>query len=301
MWLLVGAASAADFWIGGGLAAGIAYEEGAVAPMATSTVSQVELDVTMDADRITGAAEIDVHLDPAALGWNDQIPVEALWVRFDGEQGYVLGGVSSPNIGLEGWDDWENYLPSTSATFDNVSAGRVLGVEVGRDLDEGGTVFGFGGMDLDWSAPFEDYWEPTAGVGYASEQDGWGTWSGVCMRPKSEHYGLFAAIEVYPSDLFSVAIDGTASLLDTQPFVAGQLVVNVLPDTLVTPVARVEGIYDPTDAAGVGYDMSASLGARVQPVDWGRANVEAKVYVGDDGASPAAYLTIDIFRPEPEE
>lgn len=301
MLLLVGAALAADVWIGGGASAGVAYEGGAIAPMATSTVSQVELDATLDADRLSAAAEIDVHIDPAAPAWDDQIPVEALWVQYTGENGYFKAGISTPDIGLEGWDDWENYLPSLSATFDGAAVGRVLGVELGKPLDEGGQVFVFGGADLDWSSPYEGAWEPTGGIGYSSEQEAWATWSGVYMRPGLEQYGLLAAIEIYPHEKVWVSVDGTASLLDTAPFVSGQLVVNILPDTLVTPVVRVEGIYDPKDAVGAGYDMSASVGARVQPVDWARVNLEGKAYVGGGTVSPAAYLTLDVFRLPSEE
>lgn len=300
LWL-IGAASAAEFWVGGGLAAGVAYEDGAVGAMATDSVSQVELDVTMDADRLTGGLEVDFHLDPAAIGWNDQIPVEALWVRYDGEQGYVRPGVFTPDMGLEGWDDWENYQPSFSAMWDASAVGRVLGVEVGRDIDEGGTVFVFGGADLDWSAPYDGYWEPTAGIGYSNEADAWGTWSGVYMRPKIEHYGVIAAVELYPHEKVWVSVDGNVSLLNTAPFASGQVMITALPETLVSPILRVEGVMDKQDVAGVGYNYAAGVGARVQPVDFARASVEAKMLVGDDGSEPAAYLTIDVFRPEPEE
>lgn len=299
--LLVFPAMAADVdtWFGGGVSLGAYATPDAAGTFASTTVSQAEADARFATGVVYGRLDLDVHMDPASPAWDGQVPLEWAMLQVSPGTWFVRAGVTNPNIGLEDWDDWVNYLPTTSVLFDGASPGRLGGGEVGWTFSDGGQAFVFGGWDMDWAAP-------SFGGGYASEQDAWSTWSGLVAQPTLDFgtgtpglYGFFGALEIYPADALWLTLDGGGGVMGGSPFAGAQLIANVLPEAVVQPVARVEGVFDPDDMMGAPV-ATASVGARVQPLDWLRVAVEGKYSV--DPATEnglGAFLTLDVWRPEP--
>jgi hypothetical protein len=209
----------------------------------------------------------------------------------------VRGGVLNPNMGLEDWDEWNNYLPTFSLMFDGASPGRVLGGEAAWALGDSGQAFAFGGADLDFAG--RGTMTPLGGGGAFYEADSWATWSGVAVYPADEYWGVFAAVDCYPLDALWLSIDGGAGTSAGEPYAGGQLVVNVLPEAMVAPVARGELIYDPGGAALGLPDGTASAGARVAPLEGLQVALEVKAVFADGETTPGAYLSVQLFEPEP--
>jgi hypothetical protein len=139
-----------------------------------------------------------------------------------------------------------------------------------------------------------------------SDNDAWSTYSGVMIYPTEGYYAAQLEGEIYPADALSVALDGGVGLFQGAPFAGGQLVVNILPDGMVTPVVRGEYMWDPDGAAlgGAAYgvpDATASVGVRVAPLDVLRFELEGKATFIGGTTVPGVFLGITLHRPEPDE
>lgn len=292
-----GVALAGETWIGGGVGAAAG-----VFPGFQDINAQVELDARFEAGRVFGRFDVDFNTYYVAGETSFLLPPEWAMIQVGREGPFARAGVFNPNIGLEDWDIRNNYLPSFSQMFNYASAGRVLGGELGFHFGDGSEVAAFVGSDMDWDD--YDISSPTliTGAWVSAEKDLFSTWSGVVLYPMDSYYGLFAAIEVYPHDLVWVTLDGGVGFSESSPYAGGQLVVNVLPEAIVTPVARGEAFYDPDDALGLGLKGTASVGARSYPNDWLTLQVEGKALFGDDtnpGVHPGVYVSAWAHRADP--
>ena len=78
----------------------------------------------------------------------------------------------------------------------------------------------------------------------------------------------------------------------------------MLPDTIVSPTARFEALYDPDDTLGDGRAWSAGAGVKVSPCDFVALQVEGKAdgYTADygGGVGLSAVALLSVFRPEPD-
>ncbi|MBI4703881.1 MAG: hypothetical protein HY744_22450 [Deltaproteobacteria bacterium] len=219
-------------------------------------------------------------------------------------------GVTNPAMGLEDWDEWNNYFPTRSIMFEPARPGRLLGAEPSYGFESGPTLFAFGGYDLD----FED---PMVGAGITTEQDAWATWSGVAFYPTVGFYSdawygtAVVAFEIYPFAELSIALDGQAGLLGPEacgaescaPFVGGQLVLSALPEAVARPVVRIEALLDPDETLGGAEagvpTISASAGLKLVPAEWLSIALEGKTARVGDAMAPALFGAISVFRPEP--
>lgn len=297
LFLLLPAAFAADldFWYGGALSSVSGYQG------SPYTMLQAEGDIRLGYGALFAAIDLDYHFDPFLTDAQGNItpisptyPPEAAYVQLGRKTWFVRAGVQSPAIGLEGWDEWNNYLPTFSLMFDNAYMGRMLGGSVGRYLDDGTELSLFGGVDLDYAYPG---YTPIAGASIATEQDSFSTWSGVIAYPADDQYMGVLALELYPADFLSVAIDGGGGVGGESPFAGGELVVALLPEFVVHPAVRGEYVWDPDGYLGAPM-ASAGVGAKVDCADWMQVGVEGKMMFGSGDPVPGGFAQVTFFRPE---
>lgn len=301
-WYAVALAAPVDVFLGGGADLRGGWSDGA--PVLQT---QAEFDARVGFKAVSARLDADVTFD-ALTGDLMLTPPEwaMVQVRVDDPSKKVgwatRFGVFNPNIGLEDWDMRNNYLPSYSIMWDAGQPGRVLGAEADLRVGDGHHVMVWGGLDLDWgslTAP-----TPDVGVGFWSEQDTWGSWSGFFSLPTQDLHALVTTFEFYPHDLVSLTLDTSAGVSGGRGFAGGQIVLNVAPEFLVTPVARGEFVVDPGDAALGGAaegvpDGTASLGLRAAPLPQVQLMLEGKATFADGQASPGVWAGLQIFAPDP--
>lgn len=303
MWtLLVLAAYGGDVdtWVGGAVSTGVDI----TADGPRAGITEAEVDVTADTDNVTGRLDLDIHLDPNQSCKDPGVPCIATpyapeWamVQFGKTKGYVRVGVTNPAVGLEDWDPWVNYLPTTSILFGAASPGRNLGVEVGMLHPSGADTFVWIGRDLDWG-------EYMTGAGVAYEGDNFGTWSGVAIYPFASMYGAFLSGEWYASDALTLSVDGGFGTIAGDPYGGVQLFAVIAPADAFAFTGRLEGTVDPngafndpTDPSAPHYPKStASLGVRVTPATWVRFDIEGKALFDQGSVSPRLHAQLTFMR-----
>jgi hypothetical protein len=286
-----------ELWGGGGAHATTGFVGGQLVNQ-----SQLEADGRLTAGWFSARLDLDLHLNPAAPGVITT-PYAPEWamVQVGQERFRLRGGVLNPMISLEDWDEWDNYLPTYSLLFSGASLGRVRGAEAEVAFDDGTAIFAFAGQDLDFGVKPPPL---VVGVGVSSEQDAFGTWSGVAAYPSEGWYAAYGSVEVYPLEPLSVALDTTTGLSAGAPFFVGQLVINALPEAAVQPVARYEALWDPEGAVlapapGLGR-YTASLGARYAPADPVLISLEGKLDGMGLDPIPGVFLGLSLFQTDPE-
>jgi hypothetical protein len=306
-WLAAAAARAADVWLGGALSPGVeANGDVVTVPM------QAEGDVRAEWDHVYVRLDADVHLQPVD---NQEVveqpyPVEWAMVQIGaGEDPYRLRlGLTNPNVMIEDRDAWNNALPTFSLMFDAASPGRLLGGEAVLHRPDGTEIFAWGGLDLDFygypPVSNDTVVVPTIGAGVSTEQDAFGTATGVAWWPSDAFGGLFGCLELYPLDPVWFTFDGSVGLSGDAPFAGGAFLVQVFPDAFASGVVRVEGVIDPDDAALGGafdgvLDGTASVGTRVRPVPALLFQLELKALVQGGEISPGVAALATLHRPEP--
>lgn len=289
------------FWAGGGGNVTAGVESGQVA-----TEVQLEGDVRYEVGRLFLRADVDVTLAPLSDPIVTLMPPEVLMLQFSQGPARIRLGVKANNFGLEAWDPWNNYLPTWSLMYNAASPGRLLVGELAFELADGSEVYAYGGGDLDARFPLATAPGPlpTFGLGISAEKDMWSTWSAVVGYPTEGWYYAWISGEVYPLDALTVAVDGAVGIYGGAPYAGGQLVLNALPEAIVTPVVRGEIVLDPDDAAldlpGAGLARRAvSLGAKLQSHDWMTVMAEGRLSWYADGLSPGIFVMFAAFRPEP--
>lgn len=289
-------------WVGGAGSAQLGYQKSGLA----GTEVQAELDARVEQGPFYFRADLDFTLGLDGGAHPVMFPPEWLMIQYSPGAVRLRAGVVNPNIGLEDWDPWNNYLPTFSILFNGASPGRVLGGEVAYQVGNA-EVFAFGGADMDFVASdvFIPELTPIAGLGVWAEGESLATWSGLALYPTESYYGAFAAVEYYPLDQLWVSLDGGLGLSAGEPFAGAQLVVNVMPEAVVAPVARVEGVYDPGGVALGGADAGVakgtfSLGARLQALASLSVMAEGKLTLWGSGlVDPGVFIRVTGFRPEP--
>lgn len=299
-----------EHFFGGGLSTNLSAsrENGAyVEPNGT----QAEVDAMLGWGWGHVRVDYGVHFDPS--DWNEEGIVapaypgpwpEWAMVQLGREAVHLRMGVFNPNIGLEDWDPWTNYTSAYSVNFLYAGAGRFVGAEASATTRGGVDLFAYGGYDVDW----ESY---GGGVGVATEQDAFSTWSGVTVYPSFDkaycHTGAdclnvlaHLSFEFYPADPLWITLDTANGFKDDSFYSSSQLVVNVIPEAVVNPFARGELVIDPDDALLSGLGGTASLGVRTDALDWLRVGLEGKLDLYKDGTvDPGGFLVLGLHVPEP--
>jgi hypothetical protein len=175
---------------------------------------------------------------------------------------------------------------------------------VGISTDDGYDLFAFGGWDLDWAS-----WG--GGVGVATLQDAYSTWSGIVLYPEfagggcpdgeGACFNAFAqlAFEFYPATPLWVAIEAYPGIKGGSFYTGTQLVANILPEAVVNPYVRGEILIDPDEVTGA-PGHSVSIGGRSDLLEFIRVMLEAKAAFPTGGdADLGVVLTLAVHRPEP--
>lgn len=303
-----------ELWGGAAVSVlGGAFSESGVVTDPVGT--QVELNGAIGWGWGHARVDLDAHFDLVALADGDSAGVlpypnrvlaeaeywpEWAMVQLGREAPHLRLGILNPNIGLEDWEPWTNYVPSYSNNFVYAGAGRFLGVEPSITLDSGYDLFAFGGYDIDWASY-------GAGVGVATAQDGYGTWSGIVVYPSfttcpsgDTCFNALAAIslEVYPADPLWVTLDTVTGIRGGGFYTSEQLVLSVIPEAVVNPFVRGEVVIDPDGVLGA-PDATASLGARSDVTDFLRVALEGKSTFAGGATDVGAWLMIAAHVPEP--
>lgn len=300
MWWFVGAVAAAseepESWVGAGLTTGVVTDFEEVGSYPTS---QLEINARVDADVWSARLDLDVHFDPLDPQEGPAYPLPPEYAQIQlGRTGFrVRGGVNNPNFGLQEWDERDNYLPGYSQGW-GAQIGQNVGVEPGIAFDDGTEVFTYVGHDLAWGVL-------AAGGGFATEQDSFGSWTGVQVLPDLSYGALFSANEVYPADALWLTLELDAGVVGSDPFFGGQFVANLFPESVVGAAVRLDAQPAPQaveDALGLDlHPLVASVAGRVTPKDWFHAALEFDLGVADGGdLLPSALLLIDVHVPEPD-
>ncbi len=313
--LAFGPAWAADPWVGGAVSVGGELMDGVEAlPV------QAELDVRVEGSHYALRFDLDVHVQPVH---NQEVvtepyPVEWAMLQIGArtDPWRLRVGVTNPNVMLEDQDAWNNPLPTFSLMHGGASPGRLLGAEVVLHGTDGTEAFAWGGADVDFVGypPVEadTILVPTIGIGIVTEQELFGTRTGIASWPAGERdqdgdamQGLFGGVELYPLDPVWIAIDGGAGFRGSAPFAGGALIVDVLPEAIVSGVARAEGVVDPGDEALGGaidgvLDGTLSAGGRLRPVGALLVQVELKALFESGEVTPGGAVVVTLHRPEPE-
>lgn len=285
-------------WFGGGLHTTTGFAAGQV-----SNQSQAEADARLAYGPLSLRLDLDLHLDPFVPGVITT-PYAPEWasLQIGNDRLRLRGGVVNPMISLEDWDEWDNYLPSFSLIFNGASIGRVRGAEAEVAFDDGTTLFAFAGQDLDFGVQPPPF---VVGMGVSTEQDSFGTWSGVAAYPTESYYAAYGSVELYPIDPLSIAIDTATGTSAGAPFFVGQFVINALPESPVQPVLRYETLWDPEGAVLTGAPgldrFTASAGARWTPVDVALVSLEAKLDGMQGDPVPGVFLGLSLFQAEPDD
>lgn len=320
-----GAALAGDLetYVGGAVSAGVtafATDGDLQVASADALTTQAEVDGAVGWGWGHARVDLDLHLDPNAFGadgaallgdviayptvtWGDVLWPEWAMVQL-GRPQHVRVGLINPNLGLEDWDVWSNYATTYSNNFIYVGSGRFLGVDAGLSTDAGYDLFVFGGYDVDWVSA-------GGGVGVATEQDAWSTWSGIVVYPvfagggcpggADTCFNAFAqlAFELYPADPLWLGLEAYPGVKGSSLYASTQVVANVLPEATVNPYVRAEVLIDPDRVTGA-PGHTVGLGARTDLPEWLRVIAEAKAILPPGGpASVGGALSVAVHRPEP--
>ena len=286
-------------WFGAGATSGVSFSPDAVAPI----LSQAEVDARFEWPDVFVRIDLDVHFYPDAIGDGPALPYppEYALVQFGHDKRLRLG-VVNPAIGLQGWDERVNYLPTYSTSW-SYANGQILGAEPGLVLGDGTELFVFGGYDLSWLTP-------NVGLGVATEQDAYSTWTGVFCLPvytDTPYIALFSDHEVYPLDALWLDLEIDAGFVDGQIFGGPTFVADILPESMVGFAVRGEHNFNIDAAEAIdlpGLDAStASVAVRVDPTPWSHFAVEGKAAFPQDGGDmvPSATLLLDVHVPEPDD
>jgi hypothetical protein len=307
-----GFAGELETWVGGGVSAGVqGYADAGtfVDPLAT----QAEVDGMIGWGWGHARVDFDLHFDPAAEGsevflaypgqyyaGDTPLPMpEWAMVQLGRSKYHARIGILNPNIGLEDWDPWVNYAPIYSTNFVYAGAGRFAGAELSMTTGSGWDVFAFGGYDVDWYAA-------GGGLGVATSQDSFGTWSGVFVYPQFEcltetclYVGVALAGEFYPSDAIWVDVDTISGMQGDALFTSEQVVVNIVPEAVVNPFVRGELVIRDAGALPGAPDWTAGGGARYDATGWFRVAAEARAQGFGDQTDFGAGIVVAVHTPEP--
>lgn len=284
-------------WLGGQTGALMGWQAGDRG----GAVGQVgaELDLRVGWKKAMFRLDLDLNLDPfTGESVYNPLPEWAM-LQVGNERARGRFGIFSPNIGLEDWDRWNNYLPTWSLNNTFATPGRFLGAEVAGTLGDF-ELFGSIGADLDYA----DLPTFAVALGISGERDTWATWSGIVAYPTDGFFGAYLAFDFYPLDQLWLSYDGGVGLSGTAPWWTNQVVVNILPEAVVQPVVRGEYIFDPGGEALGGAEEGVAMGAvsvglRSQPLEMMSIMVEAKGVFWEDSFSPGVHVSLDFLRPEP--
>jgi hypothetical protein len=212
-------------------------------------LSQVEFDFRAASGPVFFRLDLDYHFDPYFFGVEGQdyqlaphypLPPEYGLVQL-GTKYHLRAGVTNPDMGMQEWDENLNYFASYSSAW-ALSNGQNLGLEPGITFDDGTNLFVFGGYDMGWLTP-------AFGGGFQTEQDLWGTWSGVAVFP---HYVfddagdatpyVFAvtADELYPADAVWLSLELDLGVANGGTAGGGQFMASLFPDGMVGGAIRID-------------------------------------------------------------
>jgi hypothetical protein len=307
---LASAAFAGEAFIGGGVSGGVVASSETGVASADGLTTQAELDVAVGWGWGHIRADLDVHVDPNLIGQDgeDVLAYPSPWPEWGmiqlGREKHLRLGLLNPNLGVEDWDPWVNYAPTHSNNFIWVGSGRFLGADVGISTDSGYDLFAFGGYDVDWASY-------GGGVGVATAQDAWATWSGLVVYPEfaggncpggdDTCFNAFAqlAVELYPADPLWIAVEAYPGVKGGSFFTSTQFVANIVPEAAVNPYVRAELLFDPDRVTGA-PGSTASIGARTDLPEFLRVMAEAKATFLPGGTTDLGVaLTVAVHRPEP--
>lgn len=327
MLMLVGVALAGDFFVGGAGSVQGSYTLDDKLASPIGAIGQAELDLQYTQDTFTFRADLDAHFDLMALSSGpfladgDMVvfcpgggtilacprPVENLYVQLAGDHWRGTAGIQNPPIGIEGWDEWGNVLPSFSQMW-GLQPSQIAGLGGGYTIGDGGTEVGlYGGYDMGWITP-------EFGASVAYDGDAFGTWNGAWAMPMYDtgngvgYYGALLSGQLHLGDVADIDLSASPGLYGQSFFVGGWAMAAFLPNAVVTPAVRVEALADPDNALGTffptGFAKAQSLGvgagARVMPLPFLAIQAEAKIGVYDQFVEPAIYAQLSVFRPDPE-
>lgn len=210
----------------------------------------------------------------------------------------IEGGMMVPALGLEGWDTWDNALPSFSTTFNHGSVGHMAGANASYNAGPG-KVFAFGGIDLDRDTA-------VTGGGFTADTDAWSTWSGVAAWPTIEKCTGFVNLSTTPVAWLGVAVDGSGGTVEKNPWATGQVVLTGLPDATVHPLARVEATWDPDQDALVDEALPPALPLGLSPgagahIGWVHAALEGKLARHEGAFEPMGIFCLTVLGPPHRE
>lgn len=317
---LPGLAYAGDVetWIGGAASGGVEVGADGAGGIGVAPFSpQAELDARLGTDLIYVRLDLDAHFGidgTGNFGLVSPIPPEWAMVQIGREKYHLRLGVTNPNIGLQQWEEWQNYLPGYSLLW-AAQPSQILGVEPGIDFEDGTSLFVYGGYDLGWGGIHLKHgagggakpqvFTPegaTAGVGVSRSADSYYVALDVSAYPLGslDYYCSFLTFELYPTDILTLSLDGGGGTSGGSSFVGGQLQVVLAPSDVVSPVVRVEGLYDPDGFLGEPM-ATASVGGRVMPLEFLTVGVEGKSSFYDGSpAQLSGIVLLSVFRPEPD-
>ena len=293
-----------ETWFGGQATTGAQFVQGTGVG---TVLSQVEFDARVSSGPLYFRLDLDYHFAPYFFA-KDANPDWAVWppaAPFPPEAAFLqIGhkyhlrlGVTNPNIGVQYWDEKDNYLPSYSngwALMNDQNAG----IEPGISFDDGWNVFAWGGYDMGWLTP-------GAGFGVQTATDTWGTWTGAFYYPLTGMGEIISANELYPTDWLTLTLEGDAGMAGGGAFGGGQLIAQFLPNSAVPISLRVDE-QQMSDAAvnetGYALDPTAiSLGVRNSPNDWLHLALEGKESWARGGGDPYFTGTLQITVKTPGE
>lgn len=312
-------AQATDVWVGGAVEGGVTVgADGAGGVAIAPTIAQAEVDFRLGTDLIFVRVDLDAHVDPANLAGGLTAPVPPEWamVQIGREKYHLRLGVTNPNIGLQQWEEWQNYLPSYSLTW-AAQPSQILGAEPGIDFDDGTSLFVYAGYDLAWGglqlpvrgaqpgeggSLFPSSGGLTAGLGFSRSADSYYASLDVSAYPLAgyDYYASFGCFELYPSDLLTLSLDGGGGVAAGSGFAGGQFQVALTPSDFISPAVRVEALYDPDDFLGLPM-ATASIGGRITPLEFATISLEGKSsFYNGAPAQLSGVLIVSVFRPEPD-
>lgn len=299
-----------ETFVGGNVITGAQYVQGPSGAEGTGVgtiQSQVEFDLRLATGPLFVRLDLDYHVDPWFFGKENAdytlvpgypLPPEFAFVQL-GHKYHVRMGVTSPNFGMQVWDEKDNYLPTFSSGW-TVQNGQCLGLEAGMYLgdDTATEVFAFGGYDMAWFAP-------VFGAGVSSAQDMWGTWTGLFVLPTYPYAMFHTGNEVYPLDAMYVSTELNVGYADGDIIGGGQIVLDILPESVVGFDVRADKQFFTDKAATlleVDVPSFALSGAvRVDPVDFFHVALEGKQTWPRGGGDPFFTGTLLLSAQVPGE
>jgi hypothetical protein len=234
------------FWAGGQITTGAQ-----VAPEGVGTIlSQAEVDARWANDLLFVRLDLDYHFDPYWFAPKDAavndgyplaphypLPPEFAMLQVGRDRYHLRLGVTEPGMGMQSWDERDNYLLSYSIGW-ALTNGQNAGVEPGIVFDDGTEIFAFGGYDL-------GFLTPGFGAGVDTEQEAWGTWTGFFALPQYKYALLISDTELYPLDQLWLCGEVLAGVSGKDPILGAQLTAAVFPESVVNGAIRVEHEFTP--------------------------------------------------------